>query len=241
MTDNPKALVTGVASGIGLAISNILKKNGFTVFGIDYKTGGDWLEADLSIPSERERVVHSAVGELGQIDVLVNVAGIYLSTPIIDSDLDDWRKVWAINLDAPLDLMRLVFPHMKQHGFGRIVNITSVHGKYSKPDCLAYDVAKAGLEAATRSVALSGAECGILVNAIAPGFVRTTMSLNADGVDEADTSQFREEFVLTGKLPLMRSADPSEIAQTVLWLAHSSNTYVTGQVLTVDGGLTATF
>jgi 3-oxoacyl-[acyl-carrier protein] reductase len=240
MTQQLRTLVTGVASGIGASVADALRSRGDRVFGVDYQ-GGDWLQADLSVPAERERVIAATLAELGGIDVLVNVAGIYRSTPFGSSDVEDWRKVWAINLEAPLSLMSLAFESMKAQQFGRVVNITSVHANFSRQDALAYDVGKAGLEAATRSFALTGAEHGILANAVAPGFVRTQMSLNDQGVDEADTVEFRSQYVETGRLPLRRASMPNEIAEAVLWLSGRSNTYTTGQTLTVDGGLTATF
>lgn len=241
MTQQLRTLVTGVASGIGASVADALRKRGDRVFGVDYQSGGEWLQADLAVPAERERVIAAALAELGGIDVLVNVAGIYRSTPFGSSDVEDWRKVWAINLEAPLSLMSLAFESMKAQQFGRVVNITSVHANFSRQDALAYDVGKAGLEAATRSFALTGAEHGILANAVAPGFVRTQMSLNEQGVDEADTEEFRSQYVDTGRLPLRRASMPNEIAEAVLWLSGRSNTYTTGQTLTVDGGLTATF
>jgi NAD(P)-dependent dehydrogenase (short-subunit alcohol dehydrogenase family) len=240
MTQQLRTLVTGVASGIGASVADALRSRGDRVFGVDFQ-GGDWLQADLSVPAERERVIAATLAELGGIDVLVNVAGIYRSTPFGSSDVEDWRKVWAINLEAPLSLMSLAFESMRAQQFGRVVNITSVHANFSRQDALAYDVGKAGLEAATRSFALTGAEHGILANAVAPGFVRTQMSLNDQGVDEADTEEFRSQYVETGRLPLRRASMPNEIAEAVLWLSGRSNTYTTGQTLTVDGGLTATF
>jgi 3-oxoacyl-[acyl-carrier protein] reductase len=146
-----------------------------------------------------------------------------------------------VNLEAPIDLMSQVFDSMKSQGFGRVVNITSVHAKVSRQDALAYDVGKAGVEAATRSFALAGAEFGILANAVAPGFVRTQMSLLENGIDEADTEEFRKQYVETGRLPLRRASKPEEIAESVLWLSGRTNTYITGQTITIDGGLTATF
>lgn len=241
MTQQLRSLVTGVASGIGASVADALRSRGDQVFGVDYQAGGDWLQADLAVPAERERVIAAALAKLGGIDVLVNVAGIYRSTPFGSSDVEDWRKVWAINLEAPLSLMSLAFESMKAQKFGRVVNITSVHANFSRQDALAYDVGKAGLEAATRSFALTGAEHAILANAVAPGFVRTQMSLNEQGVDEADTEEFRSQYVETGRLPLRRASMPNEIAEAVLWLSGRSNTYTTGQTLTVDGGLTATF
>ena len=241
MTEPLRALVTGVASGIGHSMAKALRDRGDQVFGVDHQSGAGWLQADLSMPAERTKAVQSALAQLGGIDVLVNVAGIYRPTPFATSTLQEWRDVWAVNLEAPLELMALVFPHMRDQGFGRVVNITSVHAKFSRQDALAYDVGKAGLEAATRSFALSGAQFGILANSVAPGFVRTQMSLNDEGVDEADTEEFRLQYVESGRLPLGRASLPEEVADSALWLTSRSNTYTTGQTITVDGGLTATF
>lgn len=241
MTEKLRTLVTGVASGIGHSVANSLRERGDTVFGVDNQSGAGWMQADLAIASERQRIVETALKESGGIDVLVNVAGVFRSTPFGSSTLEDWRSLWSVNLDAPLELMSLVFESMKTQGFGRVVNITSIHAKFSRQDCLAYDVGKAGLEAATRSFALAGADYGILANSVAPGFVRTKMSLNEQGIDEADTQEFRVQYVESGRLPLGRASEPGEVAEAVLWLSGRSNSYVTGQSLTVDGGLTATF
>ena len=241
MAKTRRSVVTGAASGIGQAVVEALSERGDTVIGVDAREGEGWLVADLSHPSERARVIDHAAAQLGGIDVLVNVAGIYKPTPVPGSTLEQWREVWSVNLEAPLELMALALPIMAASGGGAMCNITSVHAQGSRPDCLAYDVGKAGLEAATRSVALSGAAHGVLVNAVAPGFVRTPMSLNADGVDEADTDEFATLYVDSGRLPLGRAAYPIEIAAAVSFLTGPSNTYTTGQVLTVDGGLLATF
>jgi 3-oxoacyl-[acyl-carrier protein] reductase len=222
-------------------MAQALRDRGDRVFGVDHQPGSGWMQADLSEPAERAKVVKAALEELGGIDVLVNVAGIYRPTPFGSSTLQEWRQVWAINLEAPIELMSLALPSMRSQGFGRVVNITSIHAKLSRQDALAYDVGKAGLEAATRSFALAGAEFGILANSVAPGFVRTQMSLNEDGIDEADTEEFRLQYVETGRLPLRRASNPDEVAELALWLTSVANTYTTGQTITVDGGLTATF
>jgi 3-oxoacyl-[acyl-carrier protein] reductase len=236
-----RSVVTGAANGIGRAVADRLRARGDRVVGLDREPGPDVILVDLADPDARAGAVASAAARLGGIDVLVNVAGIYRSGSIVDSGPEDWRPVWVVNLDAPLDLMRLVAPDMVERGFGRIVNITSVHARSAQPASLAYDVAKAGLEAATRSAALDLAAGGVLVNAVAPGFVRTRMSLNADGVDETDTDAFRRRYLDGGRLPLGRGASPAEIAPPVDWLSSRDNTYITGQVVTADGGLTMTF
>jgi 3-oxoacyl-[acyl-carrier protein] reductase len=241
MTAPLRCIVTGAANGIGRAVAEQLRERGDIVVGLDREAGDGVVAVDLAVDADRAGAVAEASARLGGLDVLVNVAGIFRGGAIHDSDLDDWRAVWAVDLDAPLDLMRRVSGGMIQQGFGRIVNITSVHARQAQRGCLAYDVAKAGLEAATRSAALDLAAHGVLVNAVAPGFVRTRMSLMDDGRDETDTESFRSVYVDGGKLPVGRAAQPGEIAHAVAFLAGRDNTYTTGQVLVVDGGLSTTF
>lgn len=236
-----RTIVTGSANGIGAAIAARLKARGDSVVGLDREAGDDIVVTDLADPVARARGAAIAAERLGGVDVLVTVAGVFRQGSIHTSGFDDWRKVWAVNLDAPLDLMRIVSPGMVEQCFGRIVTITSVHAQHAQPGCLAYDVSKAGLEAATRSAALDLAAHGVLANAVAPGFVRTRMSMLADGTDETDTERFRQRYVESGRLPLGRAALPAEIAPVVDFLSSRENTYTTGQVLTVDGGLTMTF
>lgn len=236
-----RSVVTGAANGIGRAVADRLRARGDLVVGLDREAGTDIIVVDLADVDDRARAIAEAVARLGGIDVLVNVAGVGGEGGIDDSTLDDWRRIWAVNLEAPLDLMHHVAAGMIAQGFGRIVNITSVHARVSARRCVAYDVSKAGLEGGTRSAALDLAPHGILVNAVAPGYVRTRLSLNADGVDETDTDAFHQQYVETGRLPLGRAAMPPEMGPPVDWLTSRDNTYVTGQVLIADGGLTVTF
>jgi NAD(P)-dependent dehydrogenase (short-subunit alcohol dehydrogenase family) len=129
---------------------------------------------------------------------------------------------------------------MAERGYGRIVNITSIHGEFGEETALSYDIAKSGLNQATRTLAIELGPKGVLVNAVAPGFVATRMSI-VDGRNELDSDWFRDIYIDAGKLPLRRYAEPGEIAWPVAWLASEQNTYITGQVVTVDGGLTVTF
>jgi NAD(P)-dependent dehydrogenase (short-subunit alcohol dehydrogenase family) len=129
---------------------------------------------------------------------------------------------------------------MVDRGYGRIVNITSIHARFGEELALSYDVAKGGLDQATRTLAIELSRYGVLVNAVAPGFVSTRMSV-VDGVNELESDWFRTVYLQHGKLPLRRYAEPPDIAAQVAWLASDRNTYVTGHVLTVDGGVTVTF
>lgn len=236
-----RTLVTGAARGIGAAVADALRRRGDRVLGLDRVDGPDILGVDLADERQREEVLARVLRRWGGVDVLVNVAGVFRPGGIADSGPREWRGVWAVDLEAPLHLMRLCSTPMIAQGFGRVVNVTSVHARVGAAGCLAYDVAKAGLEAATRSAAIDLGRSGVLVNAVAPGFVRTAMSTLADGSDETETPEFLATYVDGGRLPLGRGAVAAEIAPSVLFLTARENTYVTGSVVTVDGGLTATF
>jgi len=129
---------------------------------------------------------------------------------------------------------------MVDRGYGRILSVTSIHALRGEERSLSYDVSKAGLEGGTRTLAIELGCHGVLVNALAPGFVATRMA-TVDGVNELESDAFHEVYVEHRRLPLRRAAQPSEIATHAAWLCSSDNTYLTGQVVTVDGGVTITF
>jgi NAD(P)-dependent dehydrogenase (short-subunit alcohol dehydrogenase family) len=240
------ALVTGAANGIGRAIAERLAAEGAQVAAVDIEDvpelgpsvhGVRW---DLSQTESLEGLLAEAQAAVGPIDVLVNNAGVYEPALGIDLALDSYHRVLSVNLHAPVFLASRVARGMIERGYGRIVNITSVHGRFGEELGLSYDVAKGGLEQATRTYAVELSRHGILVNAVAPGFVSTRMSV-VDGKDELDSDWFKDVYVKYGKIPIRRYAMPPEIAEHVAWLSSERNTYMTGQVLTVDGGLTVTF
>jgi 3-oxoacyl-[acyl-carrier protein] reductase len=236
-----RAIVTGGANGIGAAIVSRLTALGASVVVLDIETPASDVRSvhvDLSQADDVIRAASDAVASLGGVDVLVNCAGIAYTSDIRDLDLDRYHHVLAVNLHAPVILMRELGREMALQGFGRIVNVSSVHARVSEPGCISYDVSKAGLEAATRVAALDLADRGVLVNAVAPGFVATRMAIT-DGMDELDSEWFRTVYVDNAQLPLRRAAQPEEVARAVAWLASADNTYMTGQVITVDGGMTA--
>jgi len=240
------ALVTGGANGIGRAIVERLVEEGARVAAVDRERMPSLGEAvtafefDLAETEELATLVDEVEGAVGPIDVLVNNAGIFEPMPALTLKLDSYRRVLAVNLHAPVVLACRAARGMVDRGYGRIVNITSVHGQFGEELALSYDVAKSGLNQATRTLAVELGPSGVLVNAVAPGFVATRMSI-VDGRDELQGDWFRDIYVRNGKLPLRRPAQPSEIAAHVAWLASAENTYLTGQVVTVDGGLTVRF
>lgn len=240
------ALVTGGANGIGRAIVERFVKEGARVALVDRESppelGRDVavFEADLARTERLEQLVAAVEEAVGPLDVLVNNAGIFEPTRALGLSLEAYHRVLAVNLDAPVVLATTVARGMVERRYGRIVNITSIHGEFGEELALAYDVAKGGLNQATRTLAVELGPYGVLVNAVAPGFVATRMSI-VDGVDELETESFENVYIKHGKLPLRRYAQPEEVAAHVAWLASEENTYVTGQVVRVDGGLTATF
>ena len=240
------ALVTGAANGIGRAIAERFVADGATVAAVDREPAPDDLDVarsfrfDLAETDRLDDLVDEVEGAVGPLDVLVNNAGIFEPALGVDLTLRSYRRVLGVNLDAPVFLARKAARGMIERGYGRIVNITSIHGEVGEETALSYDIAKAGLNQATRTLAIELGPHGVLVNAVAPGFVATRMAI-VDGKNELESDWFRDVYVKYGKLPLRRWAEPAEIARHVAWLASEENTYMTGQVVTVDGGLTATF
>jgi NAD(P)-dependent dehydrogenase (short-subunit alcohol dehydrogenase family) len=240
------ALVTGGANGIGRAIVECFIAEGANVAIVDREPAPE-LEGsakaflfDLTETERLDELVDEVESAVGHLDVLVNDAGIFEPALAVDLSVELYRRVLSVNLDAPVFLARRVARGMVERGYGRIVSVSSIHGQFGEETALSYDVAKAGLNQATRTLAIELGRHGILVNAVAPGFVATRMSV-VDGKNELESDWFRDIYVKHGKLPLRRYAEPYEIARHVAWLASEENTYLTGQVVTVDGGVTVTF
>jgi NAD(P)-dependent dehydrogenase (short-subunit alcohol dehydrogenase family) len=185
-------------------------------------------------------VLVGALAKRHGIDVLVNNAGINPpARTILEDSQEDWDCTIAVNLEAVWRGSKLVAPHMVQRGGGRIIHISSVQGFVSSGNCGAYNAAKAGVIGLTTSMAVELAPYGILVNAVAPGFLRTPMAV-VDGVDETETPEFRDWYLDRGRIPLRRAGEPADVAGTVVFLASPLCRWMTGQVLVVDGGMTAT-
>jgi NAD(P)-dependent dehydrogenase (short-subunit alcohol dehydrogenase family) len=234
------ALVTGGAMGIGAAIVDRFAREGAVVGVLDVEVqpatspARAWFERDLAEPQSFAEIVAEAETMLGALDILVNCAGIPASSGVLEVDEAEWRRVLRVVLEAPVFLMQAVARKMAERGSGRIVNVTSVHARLGAVGTVAYDVAKAGLENATRSFGVELADRGVAVNAVAPGFVDTRLA-------DVEAEWFRHDYVRTGRLPLRRAAKPEEVAAHVTWLASSEASYLNATTLTVDGGLTATF
>lgn len=175
----------------------------------------------------------------GSFDVLVNSVGVSTPVPVLDPDFDRWETPLKVMLTGSVQTIRRLVTMITDGG--RIINITSIHHERVAPGNSAYGMAKAAITQFTRALAIELAPRGILANCIAPGFVRTPMSIKEDGKSELDSEWFQDNYIRYGHLPLKRAAEPEEIAGVAWFLAGPDATYITGAVLTVDGGLTITF
>ena len=232
-------LVTGAANGIGRAVVERFRAEGAVVSGVDREQGAEF-QFDLADTERLPALVDGVEAEHGPVEVLVSVAGVYEPARAVEMTLDSYRRVLAVNLDAPIVLAQRCGRGMAERGYGRILSVTSIHGEFGEELSLSYDASKAGLNGATRTLAIELGPQGVLVNALAPGFVRTRMSV-VEGQDELESEWFKTVYIENRKLPLRRAAEPPEIAAHAAWLCSEENTYLTGQIVRVDGGVTVTF
>ena len=224
LLDGKHALVTGAANGIGKAVAERFRAEGGTVSGVDVEDGADF-RFDLSESDRLGELVETVEAANGPIDVLCSVAGIFDPAWAVEMTLEQYRRVLSVNLDAPILLAALCGKGMAARGYGRIVSITSIHARFGEEQSLAYDVSKAGLEGGTRTLAIELGPYGVLVNAVAPGFVSTRMSI-VNGQNELESEWFRTVYLENRKLPLRRAAQPEDIAAHAAWLCSAENTYV---------------
>lgn len=218
-----RALITGGTGGIGAACARLLRSRGLDVLTCDLASEADH-HVDVSDP-ESVTALHEAVGE---VDVLINCAGVVgPSIPLVDLDLRDWRRTFAINTDGTFLMCQTFAPGMVQRGWGRIVNLVSIAAKDGNPLQAAYSASKAAVMAMTKSLGKELATTGVLVNAVAPAAVETAM--NAD----TDPAVLARSQALT---PMGRFGRPEEIAELVAWLASPAVSFSTGAVYDASGG-----
>ncbi|MCT2088327.1 3-hydroxybutyrate dehydrogenase [Micrococcus terreus] len=239
------AIVTGAASGIGEATARAFAAEGATVTVADInqeaaetlaeQIGGTAWVADLSDTAALEDISLDA-------DILVNNAGIQRIAPIHEFDPENWRFINRLMLEAPFLLMRAVLPGMYERGFGRIINISSIHGLVASPFKSAYITAKHGLQGLSKVAALEGAEHGVTSNCINPSYVRTPL-VEQQIADQARTNNIPEDEVLEkimlANSPVKRLVEPAEVASLATWLASDHAGMVTGASYAMDGAWTA--
>ena len=241
-------LITGAASGIGLAMARAFAREGARVVLHDLKDasklaeelGGVFLQADLSDPQAVEALGQRAA-ELG-VDVLVNNAGFQHIDPVEEFPLETWQKMIQVMLTAPFQLIKALLPGMKARGWGRILNVASVHGLVASPYKSAYISAKHGLIGLTKTVALEAGPFGVTVNAIAPAYVRTPL-VEGQIADQARTLGISPEEVaekvFLAQAAIKRLIEPEEVAELALFLASEKASAITGAVFPIDLGWTA--
>ena len=188
----------------------------------------EWIVADFSDPAQVATCA-DRVGELAP-DILVNNAGINVIGPFVDVDPADFARVQLVNLHAPFVLCQAVIPKMRERGWGRIVNVSSIWGMTSKAGRAAYSASKFGLDGLTVALAAEHTSDGILANCVAPGFIDTELTRETLGEDGIRT--------MVAGVPAGRLGSPGEIAEVVLWLASEENGFIAGQNVVVDGGFT---
>lgn len=233
------AIVTGGTRGIGKSIVIHLLESGCHVIYTGTKKQPDspnekgvYCRLDLSDKKSTDRFVEEVINKTSHIDILINNAGINIIEPIDKIQDNHWDKVLRVNLTGPMCLMREVAKVMKNNDQGgKMLNISSIFGVISKAKRNSYSTSKAGIIGLTRASALDLAPYNILVNALCPGFTSTELS--------ASILSEKEMKAIASEIPLHRFADVSEIAKIAVFLCSDLNTYITGQTILVDGGVTA--
>ncbi|MGW1540126.1 SDR family NAD(P)-dependent oxidoreductase [Streptomyces sp. NPDC002309] len=237
-------IVTGAGSGIGRSIAMSFADAGAAVLGTgrneqalaelaDGHRSIETIYCDITEEEAPQTIVRAAVDRWGRLDILVNNAGVFMSMPLRDVKYDRIKQIFDTNVTAPSLLAGAALPHL-QTSRGSIVNIASTFGHRPLAAASHYGASKAAIEHLTRSWALELAPEGIRVNAVAPGPVETG-ALSSSGLSPAEVQQIKEAEA--ARIPLGRRGRPEEIAAWVLRLADPAVEWVTGQVLTVDGGL----
>ncbi len=245
MNDNKVALITGGSRGIGEKIAERFAQAGYNLI-INYvsnienveeletKIKGNanieilFIQSDVTSFESCENMVNEAIEKFGHIDVLVNNAGITKDTLLMRMKEEDFDKVINVNLKGTYNVTKNVIPYMMKQKYGKIVNISSVVGVSGNAGQANYAASKAGIIGFTKSVAKELASRNILANCVAPGFIKTDMTdVLSDSVKESINSQ----------IPLKKMGTAEEVANAVYFLGNEENTYITGQVLNVDGGM----
>jgi acetoacetyl-CoA reductase/3-oxoacyl-[acyl-carrier protein] reductase len=233
------ALVTGGTRGIGAAISTRLTASGVTVVAgyrnddaaaakFRGRTGVQTVQVDVGDADACGALVRRVEDEQGRLDLLVNNAGLLVERPSTETSAQDWNEIVAVNLSAAFHVCRAAIPVMRQQNFGRIVNISSVTAVMGSPTEAAYGAAKAGLHGLTRSLARETARDGITVNCVVAGVFETDMTRSMPE---------RTQSAILRMIPVGRRGDPDELARAVGFLLDDEASYITGSMLTVDGGL----
>jgi 3-hydroxybutyrate dehydrogenase len=255
MLKNKTALVTGSTSGIGLGIAIALARQGANIMlnGFGDVEGAkaevaalgvkvSYHGADMSKPTEIEAMMAAAAAEFGQVDILVNNAGIQYVAPIENFPTERWDAIIAINLTSAFHTTRLALPAMQTTGWGRIINVASVHGLVGSAQKSAYVAAKHGIVGLTKVTALENATTGVTCNAICPGWVLTPLvQKQVDAKAEAlgVSNEESKRLLLAEKEPSLQFTTPEELGELAVFFCSAAAANVRGVAWQMDGGWTA--
>lgn len=232
-------LITGASRGIGAATAEIFADNGYNVI-INYnknrerakqialKTGGHIMQADVSDITQTGKMIDTIISEYKKIDVLVNNAGISVTGTFDSISDEDARRLFDVNIFGTFNCTKLVLPHMLRRKYGKIINVSSMWGQVGASCEVHYSASKAAVIGFTKALAKEVGPSGITVNCVSPGFISTDM-----------TACYTQEEVnaICEEIPAGRTGSPYEVAQAVFYLASEQASYITGQVLGINGGM----
>lgn len=236
------AMVTGAANGLGQTFAIALAQARYRVAGLDIAdlteteqlveaVGGELLpvRCDVRDAESVNTAVTEVAREFGALHVVVNNAGIYPPIPFAETTLDDWHRIMSVNLDGPFLVTHAALPHLRQAGWGRIVNVVSAVVFLGPPDLVAYTTSKAGLVGFTRALATELGPENITVNAISPGLVHTATAASTTGANGG--------FERVRDLQCVpRIEEPEDLVSTLLYVCDKASGFLTGQTINVDGG-----
>jgi NAD(P)-dependent dehydrogenase (short-subunit alcohol dehydrogenase family) len=233
-------IVTGAAQGIGAACARRFAREGAQLIVADVadtpgralatELGALYVHCDVGDKTQVDALIAQTVAAYGRIDVLVSNAGIFKAADFLDVSEADFDAVLRVNLKGAFLMGQAAARIMAQAGRGAIVNMSSVNGVLAIPSIASYNVSKGGINQLTRAMALALVDQGIRVNAVAPGTIATELAAQA-----VLTSEEARKRILS-RTPMKRLGEPEEIAEAVAWLASDASSYITGEILTVDGG-----
>lgn len=235
------AAVTGGTGGIGTAICRRLAREGATVIALDRAAGeavegAEVMALDVTDEAAVKGVFETLDGRFGRLDILVNAAGIEIEKTIEDTSLEEWNRIFAINVTGTFLTSKFALPLMRKAGAGSIINFGSYDGFIADPGLAAYCATKGAVHALTRAMACDYGPENIRVNAICPGYIDTPMLQSFFG-DSGDVESL--EQAIRDVHPMRRYGTPDDVAGLVNWLAGDEARYASGQLWVLDGGLTA--
>ncbi|QLG48503.1 SDR family NAD(P)-dependent oxidoreductase [Natrinema halophilum] len=245
--DGRIAFVTGANAGIGRTVASTLSDNGVTVIGLDITdestdddqfddlvTDGELVIGDVSDPEDVAAAIDTAES-YGRPSIVVNNAGIAGNGRIDEIDADTWRRSFEVHVEGTYNVCRSLLPSMAEANGGSIVNVSSIAGIRGFGSAADYSAAKGAIASLTREMAVDYSPDNVQINAVAPGFIKTEMNASVWRDDE-DTGRWNNHDTATTKTLIPRLGEPEDVARLIVFLASDASSFITGQVISVDGG-----